>query len=97
MCGRIRFCIYSNWTTFYRDLVLPGCVQRLHVPCLDFKRLPIAGRVADVCVAFRPRQGQVALYMVGPPGIKAKMHGDEWRGLVGAAVDYGPDPESSTK
>lgn len=53
---------------FCKDLQLPGCSHGLHMPCLDFMQLPVAGSVVDVAVLFRPKEGHVALYLVGPPG-----------------------------
>jgi len=53
--GRIG--VVTNWTTFYRDLDLPGCTQLMHIPLMNNEQPAIAG-----FVIFRPAKDQIAVW-----------------------------------
>jgi hypothetical protein len=37
----LNLSIVTNWTSFYRDVQLPGCTQRLHLPVFEMGALPL--------------------------------------------------------
>lgn len=46
----------TNWASFARDLVIDGCEQHLHLPCVVPSDVPF-----EFCVIFRPRAGKLGV------------------------------------
>jgi len=58
------YSICTNWSSFDRGMALPGCSTDLHFPLFGNAGLPSNWRL---CVVFRPRAGEVAVYLSGHP------------------------------
>ena len=58
------YSVCTNWSSFDRGMDLPGCSTDLHFPLFSNAGLPSNWRL---CVVFRPRPGEVAVYLTGYP------------------------------
>mmetsp|Transcript_42786 Transcript_42786/g.69561 ORF Transcript_42786/g.69561 Transcript_42786/m.69561 type:complete len:275 (-) Transcript_42786:130-954(-) len=61
---RLRACYVTNWASFYKDNVLEGCTQRLHLPLYDWSHgeLDSTTRIAFI---FRPNKDKLAILAAG--------------------------------
>jgi len=57
-----KFGIVSNWSTIYRELVLPGCEQVLHMPLLSPMPSP---RDSAGLVIFQATKDQLGVFVMG--------------------------------
>ena len=53
---RARYSVITNWATFARDLEMPGCEQRLHMPCMD-----LAMAACELAIVFRATRTEVGV------------------------------------
>eukprot|EP00392_Amoebophrya_sp_AT5.2_P003812 g3817.t1 len=56
---RCRYRIISNWASFFTQIELEGCEQRLHIPYLAPHEMP-----TDICIIFRPTKDTLGVYIV---------------------------------
>ena len=83
---RARYSVITNWSTFARDLELPGCEQRLHMPCMD-----LAMAACELAIVFRATRTEVGVLMLSR---KVSDEAIESSGVFGATMDpvIFPDP-----
>ena len=56
----IRICLITNWSTFYREVELPGSEQIVHSPIFNFDG---SAPLNDACIIFRPNKGKLAAFI----------------------------------
>mmetsp|Transcript_58346 Transcript_58346/g.156133 ORF Transcript_58346/g.156133 Transcript_58346/m.156133 type:complete len:410 (-) Transcript_58346:166-1395(-) len=75
---RARYALITNWATFARDLELPGCKQRLHLPFFDLGEAP-----CEMAFIFRATREEMGVLM-----LSRKLQEEDLAGSVfGATVD----------
>ena len=56
----IRISLMTNWSTFYREVELPGSEQIVHSPIFNFDG---SAPLNDACIIFRPNKGKLAAFI----------------------------------
>lgn len=83
---RARYSVITNWATFASDLELPGCEQRLHMPCMD-----LSMAACELAIVFRATRTETGVLMLAR---KVREEQLESSSVFGATVDpvVFPDP-----